>query len=362
MSAHALFQPLQIGALTLPNRMVMAPLTRNRADANNVPTALMAEYYTQRATAGLIIAEATQVCPEGQGYLQTPGIHDAAQVAGWKQVTDAVHAANGRIGLQLWHVGRISHTSLQPNGIAPVAPSAIQANAQVFTASGFEATSMPRALETDEVAALAQTYADAARNALAAGFDFIEVHSANGYLLDQFLRDSTNQRSDRYGGSVDNRMRLTLEVLDAVIAVAGADRVGIRLSPTSGFNDISDSNPQATFDAVAAALGQRKIAYLHLIEGQAGGERVTAGYDPDATLHAFRAAGGQNVMLNNGYTRAMAEDALQQGRADLVSFGVPFIANPDLVARFQQDAALNAPRPELFYGGGAEGYTDYPTL
>lgn len=358
----SIFDSLALSDLSLPNRMVMAPLTRSRAGAGNVPTPLMATYYAQRATAGLIISEATQVCPEGQGYICTPGIHSAEQVEGWRLVTDAVHAAGGRICLQLWHVGRISHTSFQPGGAAPVAPSAIAADMKAYTSEGFVPCSTPRALETIELPGLIEAYRQAALNAKAAGFDMVEVHAANGYLLDQFLRDKTNQRTDAYGGTVENRSRLLLEVVDAVASVYPASRVGCRISPVSGFNDIDDTNPLPLFTHVAQALGGRGLGYLHIIEGQTGGPRdADQRVDFAGLRRSFKQAGGQCTMVNNGYTKAMAEATVSSGDADLVAFGVPFLANPDLVARFKLDAPLNAPDASTFYGGGAKGYTDYPS-
>ena len=359
----SLFDRFEIGDLSLSNRMVMAPLTRSRAGANNTPTALMATYYAQRASAGLIIAEATQVCPEGQGYIATPGIHSVEQVAGWKQVNQAVHAAGGKTCLQLWHVGRISHTFFQPNGAAPVAPSAIRANMQAYTDKGMEDCSEPRALETSEVQALVQTYGKAAQNAKDAGFDMVEIHAANGYLVDQFLRDQTNHRKDAYGGSIENRARFLMEIVDAVLKVYPAHRVGCRISPASKFNDIDDSNPQALYSYVAEQLGRHGLGYLHAIEGQTGGARdADPRVDFAALRKAFKKAGGRATMVNNGYTREMAESAVGSGEADLVAFGVPFLANPDLVARFKNGHPLNAPDSSTFYGGAEKGYTDYPVV
>lgn len=355
----SLFDPYRLGSLTLPNRIVMAPLTRNRAGAGNVPTALMAEYYAQRAEAGLIVAEATQVCPEGQGYEATPGIHSHEQVAGWKQVTDAVHARGGRIFLQLWHVGRVSHASLQPGGKAPVAPSAIRAKTKTFVGGAFVDVSEPRALELHEIPGIVEAYRQGAANAIAAGFDGIEVHGANGYLLDQFLRDGSNKRIDEYGGSIENRARLMLEVIQAVVAEIGAERTGIRLSPVTPANDASDSNPQPLFNHLVEQLDRLDLVYIHLIEGQTGGDRnFGTGFDYGALRSRFR----NTWIVNNGYTPSLAADAIASGRADLVAFGRPFIGNPDLVERLRRGAALNQPNRATFYGGGAEGYTDYPTL
>ncbi len=361
VNPHALYQPFALGDLTLQNRMVMAPLTRSRANEKFEPTDLMVTYYEQRASAGLIIAEATQVCQQGQGYICTPGIYSEGQVAGWKKVVDAVHAKGGKICLQLWHVGRISHTYFQPKNEAPVAPSAIRANAKVYIPTGFDDVSMPRALTLEEIKALVATYQEAARNAKRAGFDMIEVHGANGYLLDQFLRDKTNQRTDAYGGSIENRARFLLEVIDAVCQVYPASRVGSRISPASDFNDIEDSNPQPLFAYVAKSLGERGLGYLHVIEGQTAGSRDAGPkIDFQALEHAFQSAGGMATIANNGYTKELAEAAVANGTADLVAFGVPFLANPDLVSRFQNGYPLNEPDSTTFYGGDAKGYTDYP--
>ncbi len=360
MSLDPLFQPLPLGAILAPNRIVMAPLTRNRADhATLAPHALTATYYAQRATAGLLIAEATQILPEGQGYAWTPGIHADAQVAGWRAVTDAVHDAGGRIVLQLWHVGRVSHVDLQPGGRAPVAPSAIGAGVKTFLPTGFAETSLPRALETAEIPALVEAYAQATRNARAAGFDGVEVHAANGYLIDQFLRDTSNRRTDAYGGSVANRLRLLDEVLGAVTAAWSADRVGIRLSPWSNANNVGiDSDTMGLFGQAVDRVDRHGLAYLHMVEGQTGGAR-----DADAgQIAALRGRFGGPYIANNGYDGPMAAAAVTEGRAEAVAFGRPFIANPDLVERLRRGAALTAPDPATFYGGGAEGYTDYPAL
>src|SRR5215475_13053829 len=291
-----LFTPIEIGPLTLPNRIVMAPLTRSRAGPGNVPTTLSALYYAQRARAGLIISEATQVAPEGQGYISTPGIYSAEQVAGWRCVTSAVDACGGRMVLQLWHVGRISHPSFQPGGALPIAPSAIRPNAKAFTANGFEEIPTPRALETSEIPGIAAQFAQGARNALAAGFKGVEVHGANGYLIDQFLRDGTNKRTDTYGGSIENRMRFLLEVVDAVSAAVGAERTGLRISPQNEQNDISDSDPQALFNSVASALSGTGLAFLHVIEGDTGGTPVPQ-FDYKENKRLF----GGIVIANNGF-------------------------------------------------------------
>lgn len=355
---NTLFAPMTLGDLTLPNRIVMAPLTRNRAEhGTDAPHALNAEYYRQRATAGLIISEATQISREGQGYAWTPGMYTAAQLAGWQGVTKAVHGAGGRIFAQLWHVGRLSHTALQEGGAAPVAPSAIQAKSKVFIETGLADTSMPRALEISEITRVAADFAAAARMAGQAGFDGIELHAANGYLIDQFLKDGTNTRTDQYGGSIENRARFGLEAVDAILAVHPADRLGIRISPAP-VQDAADSHPQALFGYFVEQLGRRGLAYVHVVEGTTGGDRAAGGLDYAALQRAFPGA----WMVNNGYTRGTALDAVAAGRADLVAFGKPFIANPDLEERLRQDAPLNEPVQATFYGGGAEGYTDYPAL
>ena len=366
MTAHTLLQPVKIGNLDLPNRVVMAPLTRQRAQQpGNIPHALNATYYRQRANAGLIISEATQVCPEGQGYAWSPGIHSAEQIAGWQQVTDAVHDAGGRIFLQLWHVGRISHNLLQPDGVAPVAPSAIQAKAECFVedAEGKAyktATAMPRALTTAELAEVRKAYADGTRNALKAGFDGVEVHAANGYLLDQFLCPNSNQRDDGYGGSIENRARFVLEVLDDVIAAAGdSGKVGIRISPMGTFNGVADDNPQATFAYLVAELNKRKLGYLHVNKPDwVGG--VYEGFDE--LLGEIRKAYQGTLILAGGMQADTGAAAIESGLADLIAFGRPYIANPDLVQRIEAGADWNQINPKTLYGGGAEGYTDYPAL
>jgi N-ethylmaleimide reductase len=335
----------------------MAPLTRSRAGPGNVPTKLNALYYAQRASAGLIISEATQISPEGQGYISTPGIYSAEQIDGWKCVTQAVHVVGGPIVCQLWHVGRISHPSFQPGGKAPVAPSAIEPDGQAFTAKGFEPIPMPRALETAEIPPIVEQYAQAARNALAAGFDGVEVHGANGYLIDQFLRDRTNRRTDRYGGGTENRSRFLLEVVDAVIAAVGAERTGLRISPQNGQNDIADSDPQGLFNHVAERLSGKGLAYLHIIEGDTSGTPV-----PPFDYTKLKRLFAGTVISNNGFDKLSANEAIAEGRADLIAFGKPFIANPDLVMRLLFDAPLVPLHRETLYGGGEQGYTDYPIL
>ncbi len=357
-----LFDPIRIGDIELPNRIVMAPLTRNRS-RDQVPDEMTVEYYRQRASAGLIITEATQISPMGQGYLDTPGIYSAEQVAAWSRVTDAVHAAGGRIVLQLWHVGRISHSSLLPDGAQPVSSTNRRPNAKTFTHEGFVDTSTPRALRDDEIPGLIEAYRCAARNAIAAGFDGVEVHSANTYLLEQFLRDSANDRSGPYGGSIENRARLLIEVMQAVADEIGAGRVGIRLSPVTTFNDTPrDSDPQALYGHVVRALAPLGLAYMHVIEGETGGAREPEDCDPPFDYAALREAFPGAWMVNNGYDRALAMQTVATGEADLVAFGVPFIANPDLVRRLHENAPLNEPDPSSFYGGGPEGYIDYPFL
>jgi N-ethylmaleimide reductase len=361
-SAHIdsyLFEPVALGPLQLPNRIVMAPLTRSRAKEADVPSELAIEYYAQRATAGLIIAEATQISPQGKGYVFTPGIYDDAQVQAWKHITDAVHAKGGHMYLQLWHVGRISHPSLQPGNALPVAPSAIKPEGQAYTDDGFVPLVTPRALETSEMVGIVEQYRLAAQNAKAAGFDGVEIHAANGYLLDQFLRDRTNQRTDQYGGSIENRARLLLEVADAVTDVWGGEHVGVRISPLSSFGDIADSDPEPLFTYVVKQLNARKLVYLHVIEGDTGGTReVAGGFD----LQVLRQAFDGLFMANNGYDMELAQKTLKAKRADLIAFGRPFISNPDLVERLRVGAPLNEPDKNTMYGGGAEGYTDYPTM
>jgi len=354
-----LFSPLRLGAIELSNRVVMSSLTRNRAGAGNVPTDLMVEYYRQRASAGLILTEASPVCLEGHGYPRTPGIHTAEQIAGWKKVTDAVHAAGGRIAIQLWHVGRISHPDLQPDGVAPVAPSALRPAGQTITFTGMQDYVTPRALETAEIPGVIAAFAQAAKNAMAAGFDGVEVHGGNGYLVDQFLRSSTNQRSDAYGGSKENRARLLLEIIAAVTAVIGNDRVGLRLSPVTPFNDMSDADPQATFDYVVDELNRFDLAFLDILQGTGGA--------PQAEWLPFdygrlRAIYKGNLVLNNGYDFASAQQAVATGAADAIAFGRALLANPDLVERFRRGAPLNQPDYERLYVGEEKGYTDYPFL
>lgn len=358
MTDKALFQPYQLGSLTLANRFVMAPLTRNRAGAGLVPSEFAATYYAQRASAGLIITEATQVSPQAQGYQDTPGLYTQAQINGWRKVTDAVHAKGGKIFVQLWHVGRISHVDLQPNGAAPVAPSAIRAETKVFVNNGFADTSEPRALALDEIPVIIKDFRQAAANAMKAGFDGVEVHGANGYLLEQFLKDGANQRTDAYGGSVENRARLLLEVTAAVSKEIGAKRTGVRISPVSPANAISISNPQEQYDYVADELNKLGIVYLHVVEGATGGPRDIAPFNYGSLRQRFK----NTYMANNGYNTELASAHLAEGKADLFALGRPFISNPDLVERLKTGAVLNALDGTTLYGGGAKGYTDYPTL
>ncbi len=354
LSATNLLQPLQVGALHLPNRVVMAPMTRNRADADDAPHALNVKYYRQRAGAGLIITEASQVSPQGKGYPRTPGIYSEKQLAGWRKVNDAVHDAGGRIFLQLWHVGRISHPVTQQDGALPVAPSAIAPKGQAVTDSGLKDFVTPRALETAEIPGIVEQFRKGAANAKAAGFDGVEIHGANGYLIDQFLRDGTNKRTDIYGGSLEKRARFLREVTEAVAGVWGGDRVGVRLSPLGDFNSMSDSDPANTFGHAAELLGRLGIAYLHVVEGGPGGDK----FDWAALKRRF----GGPYMANGGYDRERATAVLAEGRADLVSFAVPYIGNPDLVERFRLGAPLSDSDRATFYGGDARGYTDYPAL
>jgi N-ethylmaleimide reductase len=348
-SVPNLFTPITMGKLLLPNRIVMAPMTRSRAGDGNAPNCMMATYYLQRAGAGLIISEATQVSPQGVGYPGTPGMHSYDQIAGWRNVTDAVHAAGGRIFVQLWHVGRISHPSLQPDGQLPVAPSAIRPQGEAMTAEGMKPFVTPRALETEEIPGIVEQYAHAATNAAAAGFDGAEIHSANGYLLDQFLRDGSNQRTDKYGGTPENRARLLLEVTTAVCDVLGAGHVGVRISPDGTFNDMRDSDPVTTFGTVAKMLNKIRPAYLHVVEGK---------FDCGLLRRAFTGL----YMANGGYDFARGNAALASGAADLIAYGMPFIANPDLPWRFANNAPLAEANTGKLYGGDEVGYTDYPPV
>lgn len=365
-----LFTPFRLGPYELRNRLVMAPMTRNRAGEGNVPTEMMAEYYAQRAGAGLLVTEGSQVSPQGVGYPDTPGIHTDAQVAGWRRITDAVHAKGGRIFLQLWHVGRVSHPSLQPGGALPVAPSAIGIPGELWTGHGKKPFVTPRALETDEIAGIVEQFAEGARRAYTAGFDGVELHGANGYLIDQFLRDGANHRADRYGGSVENRVRFLDEVTAAVVDVWGGERVGVRVSPLAPTNGLADTDPVATFSYAAHVLNRFNLGYLHVVEpidwerrsGEGsfvvtGRGRVESRISP--VLKAiFRGA----FMVNGGYGGETGNAAIAGRQADLVSFGKPFLANPDLPERLRADAPLNTPDRATFYGGDERGYIDYPAL
>ena len=344
-----LFTPLQMGALTLPNRIVMAPLTRSRAGEDRLPNDLMARYYAQRADAGLILTEATSVTPQGVGYAGTPGIWSDAQIEGWKLTTRAVHDRGGRIAMQLWHVGRISDPVFL-NGDLPVAPSAVQPAGHVSLLRPKRPYATPRALDIDEIPGIVEAYRQGAENARRAGFDGVELHGANGYLIDQFLQDRTNRRTDRYGGSIENRARLLAEVADAVISVWGADRVGLHLSPRGDDHDIGDSDPAALFTHVAEQMRARGIAFIVLREYEAD----------DSLLAKIRAAFGGPVIINERLTPESAAALVAEGRADAVAFGKDFIANPDLVTRLREGLPLNEVDPSTFYVGGARGYTDYP--
>ncbi|SES17626.1 N-ethylmaleimide reductase [Tranquillimonas rosea] len=360
MTDHApLFQTARMGDLDLPNRVLMAPLTRNRAQSDGTPWDVSQTYYAQRASAGLIVSEATQISALGKGYVDTPGIHTEAHAEAWSKITDAVHANGGRIFLQLWHVGRISHVSLLPDGATPQAPSAVRANAQTFTQNGFEDTSEPHAMTEDEIADLIAQYRHAATLAKRAGFDGVEVHGANGYLLDQFLQDISNKRTDAYGGSVENRARLLSEVVDAVTEVWGSDRVGVRLSPLGQANDMGDSDPEALFGHVYGMLDRKRLAYLHVVEKFPGNDTDDASR---ALLERLRGLWSGFYIGNGDYTADSAATAIAKGHADAVTFGRDFIANPDLPERFRRGAELNPQDRDTFYGGDERGYTDYPFL
>jgi N-ethylmaleimide reductase len=356
---NPLFTPFTIGDLELPNRLVMAPLTRGRAGAEGIPNDLMAEYYGQRASAGLIVSEATHVSPQGSGWVGAPGIHHAGQVRGWQKVTNAVHAEGGRMFLQLWHTGRASHPDFH-EGAPPVAPSPIAIrNDEIRTPQGKKPYPTPRALETEEIPGVVQDYAKAATLAKEAGFDGVEIHGANGYLIDQFLRDGSNQRTDRYGGSIENRVRFLLEVTEAVIGAWQPERVGLRISPTNNYNDQHDSNPAALFTHVAKEINRFGLAYLHVLEALPGHMLATPG--PRVTP-AIRKAFGGPLIVNGGYDAETGAQAIERGAADLIAYGVPFLANPDLVERYRSGAPLNAPDFATFYAAGPKGYVDYPAL
>lgn len=357
--ADALFRHLAVGAIAVPNRVFMAPLTRSRARHDgDVPTEINARYYAQRATAGLLISEATQVSPQGKGYAHTPGIYSDDQVAGWKLVTEAVHAAGGRIVLQLWHVGRVSHPTLQPGGQLPVAPSAVAFKSTVYNDTGFVDCVTPRALRADELPGIVADFRKGAQNAIEAGFDGVEVHAANGYLLDEFLKDKSNRRTDEYGGSVENRSRFPLMVVREVVDAIGRERVGIRIAPQTHFADVDDSAPAETFGYFVDRLSELGLAYMHVIEGETGGSRELPGVDYGDLRRRYTGV----YVANNGYDRKLAIESIEAGRVDAVAFGVPFIANPDLVQRFRVGASLNTADKNLFYGGDERGYVDYPFL
>lgn len=367
-----LFQPTRIGDIALKNHIVMAPLTRNRSPGA-IPNDLNVEYYRQRATAGLIITEATAITHQGQGYANVPGLYSKEALDGWKRVTDAVHAEGGKIIVQMWHVGRISHTELQPNGGKPVSSTNRIAKAKTYLVNAdgtgaFTDTSEPRALEASEIPGIIEDYRKAARAAIDAGFDGVEIHCANGYLLDQFMRDGVNDRTDEYGGSIENRTRFTFQVVEAVTKEIGARRTAIRISPVTPSGDSYDSNPQALFTHVVEGLAKYDLAYIHVVEGQTGGERDyrqgdNPSFDYKALRTAYEKAGGKAAwMVNNGYNRDMAIETVENGAADLVAFGKPFISNPDLVERLERNLPLNTPDQSTFYGGSAKGYVDYPTL
>jgi N-ethylmaleimide reductase len=361
-SALKLLSPIEFGSHELPNRMILAPLTRCRAGVGNVPQEMNAIYYAQRATAGLIIAEATQVSPFGIGYPNTPGIHAQKQVEGWKRVTEAVHAKEGRIFLQLWHAGRASHPLLQPGGEIPVAPSAIKLDGMAATPQGEKPYITPRALDIEEIPEIIEQFRQGAKNALEAGFDGVEIHSANGYLLDEFLQDNSNQRTDEYGGSIENRARLLLEVTEAVKSVWEAGKVGVRLSPGSSFNDMHDSNRADTFAYVADALNQFDLAYLHIIEPRIKGNVTIKDDGTGLGVRHFRSIYKGTLVAAGAYTRETGEAILTEGHADLVAYGRLFLANPDLPERFALNASLNKYDRATFYSSGEQGYIDYPTL
>ena len=358
MTDQILFTPYMLGDLTLSNRVVLAPLTRNRAGQGFVPSEFAATYYSQRASAGLLISEASQISQQGQGYQDTPGIYTQAQIDGWRTVTEAVHAKGGRIFLQLWHVGRVSHVDLQANGAAPVAPSALRPATKVFVNNSFEDVSEPRALDISELPGIVNDFRQAAANAIAAGFDGVEIHGANGYLLDQFIKDGANVRTDAYGGSIENRARLLLEVTAAVVDEVGANRTGLRISPVSPANGVSSSAPQAQFDYLVEQLNALDIVYLHVVEGAIGGPREVAPFDFAVLRQRFK----NTYIANNGYDLDLATSRLVEDKADLIAFGRPFIGNPDLVERLRTGSPLSAFNPATLYGGGATGYIDYPTL
>lgn len=350
-----LFSPINLGVMELSNRMVMAPMTRNRAPGG-MPTPLMVEYYAQRATAGLIITEGAQISDQGIGYPATPGIHNEEQAQAWKKITDAVHAKGGHIFVQLWHCGRVSHPDFH-GGELPVGPSAIKPAGKAFTDEGLKDFTTPRALDIDELPGIVAQYRHAAAIAMQAGFDGVEIHAANGYLLDQFLRDGSNQRSDAYGGSIANRSRLLLEVMEAVCSEIGGNCVGVRFSPVNAFNDMHDSNPQQLFNYVAEALAKFELAYLHMVEVSMAGKK-----DDSVDIQEIRKHFTGAYIANGAYDQSRGTSAVAQGEADMVAYGIPYLANPDLPERFMANAPLNKPDQATFYGGDAKGYTDYPLM
>ncbi|MEM8810105.1 MAG: alkene reductase [Cyanobacteria bacterium P01_G01_bin.38] len=356
-----LFQPLQLGAIALSNRIIMAPLTRARSGVSRIPNDLMLEHYLQRASAGLMITEATQISEQAAGWQQTPGIYTPEQIAGWQKITDAVHQRGGKIVIQLWHTGRASHPDFQPNRALPVSASAIAPQGEIHTPLGKKSYVTPHALTLEEIPGVIKQYATATRNAREAGFDGVEIHAANGYLIDQFLRDGSNQRTDRYGGRVENRGRFLLEATEAVVNAWSSDRVGVRLSPYVAFNDMRDSNPIATFTYAAAALNQFNLAYLHIVEALPGHFMAATGDVERATPHLRQAFKGA-ILLNGGYGAQTGAAAIQNDETDAIAYGIPFIANPDLVERFKQGAPLNEADPATFYTHSRKGYIDYPAL
>ncbi|MDV3352569.1 alkene reductase [Leptothoe sp. LEGE 181152] len=357
----ALFQPLQLGAIAISNRIIMAPLTRARSGVSRIPNDLMLEYYNQRASAGLIISEATQISEQAAGWQQSPGIYTAEQIASWQKITETVHQRGGKIVLQLWHTGRASHPDFQPNGELPVSASAIALQGEIHTPLGKKPYVAPRSLTLEEIPGVVEQYVTATLNAKAAGFDGVEIHAANGYLIDQFLRDGSNQRTDRYGGSVENRARFLLEITEAVVKAWSCDRVGVRLSPYVAFNGMKDSNPLATFTYVATALNRFNLAYLHVIEALPGHFMAAADGVERVTPHLRQAFKGP-ILLNGGYGAETGTAALQNNEADAIAYGIPFIANPDLVERFKQGAPLNEADSATFYTHDRRGYVDYPAL
>ncbi len=359
MSNQPLLTTYNLSGLELANRMVMAPMTRSRAGEGNVPTDLMAKYYRQRSSAGLIISEGTQISQQGIGYPWTPGIHTNEQVEGWKKVTNAVHEEDGKIFAQIWHVGRVSHPRYH-DGNPPVAPSAVKPEGQIFTADGMKDFVTPRALESDEIPGIIEDYARAAQNAIVAGFDGVEIHGANGYLIDQFLKDGTNKRSDEYGGGLKNRVRFAIEVIEAVAETIGANKTGIRFSPAGRNQGISDSNPKETFGYLLEQLNEFNLAYIHLMEPMSDVSNLE-NYPTEVTKY-FREIYNGTIITNVAYDQQSGNDAIEDGIADLVAYGRPFIANPDLPARFAANAELNEPDKSTFYGGDEKGYTDYPFM